>query len=197
MRIGLDLRTVSDPDERLRLAVEADRLGLWAIVAGGAPGTVTIDAAVLASHTTTIQLVVPVDAATEHPLTLAEEISVLDHLSERRVVVLADGPNERITYMTRLLDGHIVDGVSLAPPPAQTSVPVRLVDEVDVVALSGDVDADGLVVDQHRDRGDTHLFVSWPGSLLPLARHLVTRAAGPGFPAVVAELADRIDPEID
>lgn len=195
MRVGLDLRTIADPGQRLAAAVEADRLGLWAVLIGGQPGAESIEAAIVAANTSSIQLVIPVDVALEHPLTLAEEISVVDHLSERRVVVLPSGPRDRVTHVSRLLDGHIVDGVSLAPPPAQTSVPVRTEDQFVAVALSGDVVADGEVIDKHRDEGCTHLFVSWSGPLLPLARHLMTRAAGPGFPTVVAELADRIDPK--
>lgn len=195
MRVGLDLRHIADPQDRLAAAIEADRLGLWAVLIGGQPGTEAIEAAIVAANTSAIQLAVPVDVATEHPLTLAEEISVIDHLSQRRVVVLASGPADRIAHMSDLLNGHIVDGVALAPPPAQTSVPVRTSDQIELAALSGDVEADAATIDQYRDRGCTHLLVTWPGPLLPLARHLVTRAAGPGFPAVVAELADRIDPQ--
>ena len=86
-----------------------------------------------------------------------------------------------------LLAGQTVDGVALAPPPAQTAVPVWHPNDVEIVELTGDLAADRLVIDQRRDTGTTHLFVSWPGELATLARHLVTRAAGPAFPQLVAD----------
>ena len=193
MRIGLDLRAVSDHRERLRLAAEADRLGLWAVLFDGGPGLV--DAAVLAGRTSSIHLAMVVDGNSEHPLTLAEEIVVVDHLSERRALVIADGSQETAGHAAQLLAGNIVDGVALSPPPAQTTVPIWFLTDVAAVDLSGDLTVDRGVIDEHRDSGCTHLFVSWPGSLLTLARHLVTRAAGPNFPSIVAEMADRIDPD--
>lgn len=203
MRVGLDLRSEPDHGRRLAAAVEADRLGLWAVLLGGSAGagagvdavdTGVLDAAAVAANTDSIQIALMVDAGAEHPLTLAEEIAVLDHLSSRRLLVLADGPGERVEHLRDLLDGHVVDGVALAPPPAQTSVPVRTADRFGFVDLTGSVADDAPVIDDLRDGGCTHLFVTWPGPLPVLARQLVTRAAGPGFPAIVADLADRIAP---
>lgn len=194
MRIGIDLLTVADPGQRLALAVEADRLGLWAVLIGGKPGTEGIDAATIAVQTSTVHLAVMVDGDTEHPLTLAEEISVLDHLSERRAMAVVNGEPGHLDHMARLLAGHIVDGVALSPPPAQTCVAVWAAADVARVELSGDIGRDAQLVDRYRDEGCTHLFATWPGPLSVLARHLATRAIGPDFPSIVAELADRIDP---
>lgn len=194
MRIGLDLLAITDPDDRLALAVEADRLGLWAVLIGGRSGTEAIEAAAIAAKTSTVHLAVKLDADAEHPLTLAEDLAVLDHLSERRVLAIVSGDPERVDRLTRLLACNIVDGVALSPPPAQTAVAVWPVADVARTDLSGDIDRDVAVIDDHRDDGCTHLFVTWPGPVPTLARHLVTRAAAPDFPAIVAEMADRIAP---
>ncbi len=196
MRVGLDLLDVADPAERLALAVEADRLGLWAVLVGGQAGTETIEAATMAVQTSSVHLAVMLNGETEHPLTLAEELSVLDHLSERRALAVIDGPIETVDHVEQLLAGSIVDGVALSPPPAQTRLPVWASTDVAHVELTGDLSADGQVIDHRRDEGCTHLFVSWPGPLKTLARHLVTRAAGPDFPTIVADMADRIDPPV-
>lgn len=214
MRLGLDLRSVTDAADRRALILEADRLGLWAVLLGqpsrnrpsadgpstegsvdhGGPGTTMVEAAALAPHTASIHLGPVLDAWHEHPLTLAEELAVLDHLSARRALAVIDGPDDALDHIDGLLAGAVVDGVALAPPPAQTRLPVLALNEVVSVALTGDLDVDRLVIDDHRDGGITHLFVTWPGPLPALARHLATRAAGPDFPTVVATMADRIDP---
>lgn len=193
MRIGLDLLKVANHADRLALAVEADRLGLWAVLVGGKPGTETIEASTIATRTSSIHLAVMLDGDSEHPLTLAEEISVLDHLSKRRALAIVDGREAVVNHVERLLTGELVDGVALSPPPAQTTVPVWAAGEVARVDLTGDIKSDGGVIDNHRDDGCTHLFVTWPGQLLVLARHLASRAVGPDFPSIVAEMADRID----
>lgn len=195
MRIGLDLRAVTDHDQRLRLAAEADRLGLWAVLFEGGP--CSIDAAELAAETSSIHLAMLVDGNSEHPLTLAEEIVVVDHLSERRALVVTCGSPAAVDHLAKLLAGHVVGGVALSPPPAQTSVPIWPLDTVSFLDLSGDLAADGQAIDRFRDGGCTHLFVTWDGSLQTLARHLATRAVGPDFPTIVAEMADRIDPPAD
>lgn len=197
MRIGLDLLAVADHDERSAMAVEADRLGLWAVLVGGPAGTETIEASTIATRTSSIHLAVLLEADSEHPLTLAEEVSVLDHLSRRRALAIIDGRPDAADQVRRLLAGELVDGVALSPPPAQTSVPVWAAGEVSRVGLSGDLEQDEPVIDRYRDGGCTHLFVTWPGPLLVLARHLATRAVGPDFPSIVAEMADRIDPPPD
>lgn len=190
MRVGLDLRGVDGPEERLRLAAEADRLGLWAVLtAGDGPGTEVLDAAELAAATEHIHVIVWLADSSEHPFTLAEEVAVLDHLSARRSgVVVSAGVADRVRGW---LAGSIVDGVALCPPPAQTCVPTWAVGELETAEFSGDLGTDRAATDRFRDGGASHLMVAWPGDLLTLSRHLVTRAVGPDFPQLVADLADR------
>ncbi len=189
MRLGLDLRSV-EPSIRADLASEADRLGLWAVLLDGADALVAATA--IAVATRHIHLAVMVDTFAEHPFTLAEEVAVLDHLCQRRAVVIAGGPG--IRRLKGWLGGEIVDGLALTPPPAQTAIPVWSVDSLAVEPLTGDLIRDRMSIDRRRDDGTTHLFVSWPGRLPVLARHLATRAAVPAFPQLVADLADRFDP---
>jgi hypothetical protein len=193
MRLGLDLRNdmTSNVIERAR---EADRLGLWAVLVGGTPGTENLITAQLATLTDHVHLAVWLSGDLLHPLALAEEIAVTDHLSQRRALAIIDGDEAVTEHVRRLLAGHIVNGVALAPPPAQTSVGVWSANEVSSVALTGDLDHDRVTIDEYRDRGHTHLFVSWPGAIRTLARHLATRAAGPGFPQITADHADEIAP---
>ncbi len=203
MRLGLDLRAVVDPERRLALAVEADRLGMWAVlVDGGATakpdhgGSAAIEAAALATATEHVHLGLWLSTSAAHPLALAEEVAIVDHLSDRRALAIVDGPTESRQLVDDYLAGRIVDGVALSPPPAQTRVPVWSAGEAEPVALTGDLDLDRVTIDRLRDSGDTHRFVSWPESvsLVVLARHLLTRATGPGFPQVVADLADVVEP---
>lgn len=190
MRLGLDLRALAG-DALVERASEADRLGVWAVLVDS-----PLAAAELATRTDHVHLAVFVDPAAAHPLTLAEELAVLDHLSARRMLAIVDGPPDTpgLDHMRRLLGGHIVDGVALAPPPAQTSIAVWAIDEVPIVALTGDLDADRATVDQLRDRGDAHAFARWPDGVKRFARHLVTRALTPDFPQIVADHAEVIAP---
>ncbi len=193
MRLGLDLRAEADPDRRRRLAVEADDLGLWAVLVEASSGAGLAEAAALATATEHVHLALWLDLTADHPVALAEEVAVLDHLSERRTLVVADGEPDAVDRLRRLLAGAVVDGVALTPPPAQTAVPVWSAAQVPILALSGEVGTDGPVVDDGRDGGATHRFVTWPGPLSVLARHLATRASEPAFPALVAELADHLE----
>ena len=139
MRLGLDLRAVATADERMELAREADRLGLWAVVVGGPAGTEATEAAAIATATDYIHIAAWLDASAEHPFTLAEEISILDHLSARRALAVVDGPPEVAALVDRFLAGEIVDGVALTPPPAQTNVPVWDARAVTALDLTGDL----------------------------------------------------------
>lgn len=199
MRLGLDLRPIGDPERRQALAVEADRLGLWAVLLGGSgplDGTAAIEAAALATVTDHAHLALWLTTASAHPLALAEEVAIVDHLSDRRAMAVVDGPPDVVDLVDRYLTGHLVDGVALTPPPAQTRVPVWSGAEAEPVILTGDLERDRPTIDRLRDGGATHRFVTWPESvpLAILARHLVTRAAAPAFPQVVADLADVVQP---
>lgn len=194
MRLGLDLRPIPEADRRLELACEADRLGLWAVLVGGAAGTEATEAAAMAVATDYVHIATWLDGTAEHPFTLAEEVSILDHLSSRRALAVVDGPPDVAARVDRFLAGEIVDGVALAPPPAQTRVPVWEAHVTPTLELSGTLEFDRAQIDAHRDAGVTHLFVTWPGSLAILARHLATRALGPDFPQIVADVADQIEP---
>ncbi len=198
MRLGLDLRAVAEPDRRQALAIEADRLGLWAVLVGsdGLDGTAAVEAAALATATEHVHLALWLATASAHPLALAEEVAIVDHLSDRRAMAVVDGGPGVVDRVDRYLAGHVVDGVALTPPPAQTRVPVWSSAEAEPVTLTGELDRDRPTIDRLRDGGATHRFVTWPESvpLAVLARHLVTRAAAPDFPQVVADLADVVEP---
>lgn len=182
----MDLRGLP-ADEARTAAIEADRLGLWAVLVDGDGGHESVVAGELAAATNDIHLAVVF--GDDHPLTIAEDAAVLDHLSERRMLVVL---SEQVDHVRALLAGAIVDGVALAPPPAQTKVPVWDLAELPLARLSGDLAADQLTIDERRDTGVTHLFVTWPDAVAVLARHLMTRAATPDFPQLVADMADRL-----
>jgi Luciferase-like monooxygenase len=186
MRLGLDLRSLP-PSEREAVARQADALGFWAVLIDGSDALV--EAAALAVVTEHVILAVSVDTAADHPFTLAEEIAVLDHLSRRRALVVADGPE--VARLRAWLAGEIIDGAALTPPPAQTVLTVWDAGVVTFIELTGDEPADRALIDRRRDAGVTHAFVG-AGPLLPMARHLATRASVAAFPQLVADLADHL-----
>jgi len=194
MRIGLDLRS-HDAATCLAAAVEADRLGVWAVLVTAAPGAESALAAEVAVATDHVQIAVQFDATSTHPLALAEEVAILDHLSARRAIAVLDGASdENSDHARRLLAGEIVNGVALTPPPAQTMVTTWTADSLATLALPQTMDQARISVDAQRDQGVTHLFVSWSGSIAMLARHLQTRALTDAFPDIVADYADTIAP---
>ena len=193
MRLGLDLRNMP-PSAVIDRAIEADQLGLWAVLVGGIQGTENLAIAQLAVMTDHVHLAVWLSGNLLHPVALAEEIAVTDHLSQRRALAVIDGDETATEHVRHLLSGHIVNGVALSPPPAQTAVPVWYANDLSCVLLTGDLDRDRDTIDSYRDQGHTHLFVSWPGPLRRLARHLATRAATANFPQITADHADVIAP---
>lgn len=136
MRIGL---VVGDD---AALAIEAERFGLFGVlVTGDAPGAEIVLAAEVAARTATVRVVVRVPLGAEHPLTLAEELAVLDNLAAGRLVVLVDPAGldreafaEDLGLLRRCWtprplthDGprwRIPDPVMVTPHPAQITVPV-------------------------------------------------------------------------
>lgn len=152
MRLGI----VLDPATGLERAVEADELGLaFVVVPGGALGEGIALAAAVAARTRDTRIVVHTPLGTEHPTTIAEELSVVDHVSGGRVVALLDtcdlsveaaaedvgllrqawsgrwvthsGP--RWTVPARIHGDDSPHAVSVTPWPAQLELPVWLTGE--------------------------------------------------------------------
>ena len=87
MRIGLQL---PDGSER-GLARAAEDYGMFGVLAGADNALTAISAACYASVATErVRIVVRVGLGLEHPITIAEELSVLDNISNGRVVVVID-----------------------------------------------------------------------------------------------------------
>lgn len=193
MRVGLDLRHLRG-EALVARAAEADQLGLWAVLVEGPDGTGTIVASELAVATEHIHLAAWLTESSEHVTALAEELAVLDHLSARRAMAVADGSGDWSSHLRRLLAGEIVDSFAVAPPPAQTAIPVWDASSLTITALTGQLEADRITIDDLRDSGTTHAFVQWDGSLRTVCRHLVSRALTPDFPQIVADHADVIAP---
>jgi alkanesulfonate monooxygenase SsuD/methylene tetrahydromethanopterin reductase-like flavin-dependent oxidoreductase (luciferase family) len=149
VRLGLILPAGREP----RAARLAEDHGLFGVlVEGGQPGHETVVAGQVAAVTEAIRLVVRVPLGSEHPVTLAEELAVLDNASAGRVVVLADSAGldaaaaaEDLEVLRRSwagrplrhagrrwrvpagLDGHAaLEAVSVTPKPAQVDLPVWL-----------------------------------------------------------------------
>jgi alkanesulfonate monooxygenase SsuD/methylene tetrahydromethanopterin reductase-like flavin-dependent oxidoreductase (luciferase family) len=87
VRIGLVL-----PEGREReLAAAAERHGLFGVLAGAGNPLTAVNAAVYASTATEFaRVVVRVALGLEHPVLIAEELSVLDNVNNGRTIVLAD-----------------------------------------------------------------------------------------------------------
>ncbi|MGH7762831.1 MAG: LLM class flavin-dependent oxidoreductase, partial [Candidatus Dormibacteraceae bacterium] len=87
MRLGLVL--VERREAEMARAAEAH--GLFGVLAGSVNPMTAITAAVYASTTTDfVRVVTRVRLGLEHPMTIAEELSVLDNVNNGRTVVLCD-----------------------------------------------------------------------------------------------------------
>ncbi len=128
-------------------AVEAH--GLAAVLVDAPPGVDALPAAGAATATTAVRLVVVVHLDAEHPVTLAEELAVVDNLSGGRVVALADpgllddvDAAEALALLEAAWSGRPIrhagrwtvpagipghqapDAVIVTPPPAQLELPL-------------------------------------------------------------------------
>lgn len=134
------------------------REAVWAAERGGAfalwadvPGSAIAAAAELAVRSTDPRIVLRIELGSEHPVTLAEEAAVLDHLCAGRVVCVVDsgdldaaGAAEdlgllRAAWSGRPVSHHgrrhqvpahlnesVVEAVSVTPTPSQVDIPVWL-----------------------------------------------------------------------
>lgn len=148
MRLGLVLPDSADGN----WAAAAEHHGLFGVVVTGARGVECCVAAEVAVRTDAVRVVVQLHVGADNPVTLAEEVSVLDNVSNGRAVVIADvtglsagDAHEDIELLRHALSGrpihhrgerwsvpaglheHVAPAaVMLAPPPAQIEVPVWL-----------------------------------------------------------------------
>jgi alkanesulfonate monooxygenase SsuD/methylene tetrahydromethanopterin reductase-like flavin-dependent oxidoreductase (luciferase family) len=146
MRLGVTL----PPGGEIEVAVAAEAVGIPFVGVVAAPGTESAIAATVVAATTAVRVVVGLHVGVEHPTTLAEEIAVLDNLSNGRMGVLAElgslDPDDAIEDITVLraslsgrplahrgrrwrvpagLLGHVAPpAVMVTPPPAQLEVPL-------------------------------------------------------------------------
>jgi hypothetical protein len=87
LRLGLVLNHRREAD----MARLAESHGLFGVLAGAGDTPAAITAAVYASTATEfVRIVVKVALGLEHPVTIAEELAVLDNVNNGRTVVLAD-----------------------------------------------------------------------------------------------------------
>jgi alkanesulfonate monooxygenase SsuD/methylene tetrahydromethanopterin reductase-like flavin-dependent oxidoreductase (luciferase family) len=146
MRLGVTLPAGGE----VELAVAAESVGLPFVHVAAATGTESVIAATVAAATNTIRVIVGVNLGDEHPVTLAEEIVVLDNLSNGRIGVIGElgwldteAATEDVTLL-RLswtgrpirhrgrrwqvpagIAGHVApDSVMVTPSPAQLEVPL-------------------------------------------------------------------------
>ena len=194
MRLLLDLRQIPDHVERQRLAVQADTHGIWGGVVTGPPGAETVEASAIATATDHVTIAVDIDGEAAHPTTIAEEVAVLDQLSQRRTMVILRAGNETRDTVTTLLKGLPKEGVILSPPPAQAAVAVYGPEDIPRIEISQGPEQLAELIDQHRDANEQFLVVATDRSVKELARHAIGRAASTDFPQMVANMADQIDP---
>lgn len=86
MRLGVTL----PPGQEVELAITAEASGIPFVHVVAAPGTESAIAATVAVATTTTRLLVSVHLGDENPVTIAEEIAVLDNISNGRIGVIAE-----------------------------------------------------------------------------------------------------------
>ncbi len=151
MRIGLVLPS----GDEAAAAHRAERHGLFGVlVEGTSPGAEAVVAGLVAPVTASVRILLRVPLGSEHPVTLAEEVSVLDNASGGRVVVVADTADldaeaavEDLELLRRALSARPVrhvgarwrfpaalhpdvpERLTVTPEPAQVAVPVWLTGE--------------------------------------------------------------------
>jgi alkanesulfonate monooxygenase SsuD/methylene tetrahydromethanopterin reductase-like flavin-dependent oxidoreductase (luciferase family) len=147
VRIGLVLAE----GQEARQARVAEAHGLFGVVAGLGNPLTAINAAIYASTATEfVRVVVRVMLGVEHPVTIAEELSILDNVNNGRTIVMADTGEldagravEEVAVLREALasrpiqhDGHTwkvpaglpanaaaPKSISVTPKPAQLDVP--------------------------------------------------------------------------
>ena len=146
MRVGVTLPSGSEID----IAVAAESVGLPFVHVAAATGTESVIAATVVAATSRVRVIVGVNVGDEHPVTIAEEIAVLDNLSNGRIGVIAElgaldpeAAAEDVTVMRGSwagrpirhhgrrwqvpagLEGHVAPAaVMVTPPPAQLEMPL-------------------------------------------------------------------------
>jgi len=146
MRLGVTLT----PGDEAATALAAESLGVPFVHVTGAAATETAVAATVVVATASVRIVVGIAIGDENPVTLAEEIAVLDNLSNGRIAVLAelgdlaaDDAVEDVTVLRAAwsgraiahqgkrwrvparLDGHRApSSVMVTPAPAQLQIPL-------------------------------------------------------------------------
>lgn len=86
MRLGVTL----PPGHDVEVAVAAEASGIPFVHVVAAPGTESAIAATVATATWATRVLVSVHLGHEHPVTIAEEIAVLDNVSNGRIGVIAE-----------------------------------------------------------------------------------------------------------
>jgi alkanesulfonate monooxygenase SsuD/methylene tetrahydromethanopterin reductase-like flavin-dependent oxidoreductase (luciferase family) len=146
VRLGVTLPAGGE----VELAVAAESVGLPFVHVAAATGTESVIAATVVAATNTVRVIVGVNLGDEHPVTLAEEIVVLDNLSNGRIGVIGEigsldteAATEDVTLLRASwvgrpirhrgrrwqvpagIAGHIgPNAVMVTPSPAQLEVPL-------------------------------------------------------------------------
>lgn len=148
MRIGIVVRE----DRAVADAAAAEAAGAFGVLVAPSDGTWTVMGAAVATSTRFTRIVVRVPLGSDHPISLAEDLAVLDNLSVGRVVALldtaeldADAAAEDVAVVRAGLtarpirhrgarwqvpaglEGHDApDSIQVTPPPTQVEVPLWL-----------------------------------------------------------------------
>lgn len=134
MRIGIELCHDGD----LKAAVAADRAGL-AVVAISPGAGAFVAAAALATLTRWCRIAVPVALGAEAPVTLAEDLAVLDQLSGGRVIAIVHGAASQRTALAELrlalaqrpfTPADSTRPIIVTPSPVQLQLPLWSTDPV-------------------------------------------------------------------
>lgn len=135
MRLGLVL-----PAGQEAWAAEAEARGLFGVLVGGRrPGEEMVAAVWAAASTKSLRIVVRIALGSETPVTLAEELAVLDNVCGGRLVALLDTgglgsaeAGERLGMLVSCCSGRPfrspggVRELAVTPPPAQVAIPIWL-----------------------------------------------------------------------
>ncbi|TXK16974.1 LLM class flavin-dependent oxidoreductase [Homoserinibacter sp. GY 40078] len=127
MRIHLQLPV----DDAATWAAEADRVGVHGVLVSPAAGLGAISAPPVALATRDARVIVPVVLGEEHPVTLAEELVVLDALSGGRIVALVDtaGLDAEAALEDAALLRHALSGRPIRHRGARWTVPAGIAED--------------------------------------------------------------------